>query len=291
MDPALAAVVAAHFDLPIASATPVVGLGDECEIWRTAGPGGFAVRVSPVWRSAADLEWVYGVAAVFAARVPGVQAPLRAVDGRSVVTWDGRPVSVWSWVAGAPLDRDSARARDQAAVLLARLHECAEELRVEGSRPRPVPRCERCDHWPDLRDPELDEMLDRWESDRSGRVPVHGDYYRRNLIWHGGAIAGLLDWDELRIDFPERELAWATWEFAKDRAGGDLVWRRAGRFLDVYEARRGRWVDRRWVVPLIREGLRVEVCRSRMARGGADDAYAASEVRAFRGLRGRDVGA
>jgi hypothetical protein len=93
MDAALAAVVAEHFDLQIVSATPVAGLGDECEIWKTVEPGGFAVRVSPRWRLAADLEWVYGVASVFAACVPGARAPVLGVDGRSVAVWDGRPVS------------------------------------------------------------------------------------------------------------------------------------------------------------------------------------------------------
>jgi hypothetical protein len=105
MDAALAAVVAEHFDLQIVSATPVVGLGDECEIWKTVEPVGFAVRVSPRWRSAADLEWVYGVASVFAACVPGARAPVLGVDGRSVAVWDGRPVSVWPWVPAAPPGR------------------------------------------------------------------------------------------------------------------------------------------------------------------------------------------
>ncbi|WP_035699889.1 phosphotransferase, partial [Glycomyces tenuis] len=165
----------------------------------------------------------------------------------------------------------------------------AEELNLGGRRPLPVPRCERCAHWEDLSDPALDAALLAWERRaRSKPLAVHGDFYRRNLICRDGAIAGLIDWDELRVDHPERELAWAAWELSKNPAGNAIMLERAGGFLDAYARTGRRRVDRADLVPLIREGLRVEICRNRTARGpGApDDDYTAAEARAFRDLRG-----
>jgi hypothetical protein len=101
----------------------------------------------------------------------------------------------------------------------------------------------------------------------------------------------LIDWDELRIDYPERELAWATWELSKNPAGDTLLHDRAHDFLDVYVHRSGRTVDRRTVIPLIRDGLRMEICRTRTARdpNAGDDDYTATQVRTFWELRGTSL--
>ncbi|SDD00492.1 phosphotransferase [Glycomyces harbinensis] len=288
-DASLTALLRERFALRVEAAAPVRGLGDECAIWRTTAPAGYAVRISPVRRSAADLEWVYRVAARFAAVVPEAVAPLRGTDGRAVAVWEGRPVAVWPWIAGDQLDREDRWARRAAAELLARLHAAASAIDPVGPRPDPVRRCAHCRHWSDLRDPALDADLAAWER-RTRAVPValHGDFYRRNLICAGGTIAGLLDWDELRVDYPERELAWAAWELSKNDAGDGLLAARAREFLDVYaRGAAGVW-DRRMIVPLIREGLRAEVCRNRTGRGPrlGDDPYTAAEVRAFGALRG-----
>jgi Ser/Thr protein kinase RdoA (MazF antagonist) len=288
-DASLKALLEERFGLRVAAASRVLGLGDECAVWRTEDPAGYAVRVNPVRRSAADLEWVYRVAARFAETVPEAVVPLRAADGRAVAVWEGRPVTVWPWIAGDQLDREQRWSRRAAAGLLARLHGAAAAIAPEGPRPEPVRRCERCRHWGDLRDPELDAALEVWKRrTRSVPVPLHGDFYRRNLMCADGAITGLLDWDELRVDLPERELAWAVWELSKTGAGDRLAVARARDFLDAYVSEARRAVDRRVIVPLIREGLRVEICRDRTGRGTGlgDDAYTAAEVRAFGLLRG-----
>src|SRR5690606_31171461 len=109
----------------------------------------------------------------------------------------------------------------------------------------------------------------------------------RNLIRRDGVVAGVLDWDELRVDLPERELAWATWELAKHPSGDAVVVGRVRDFLDAYAGAGRRTPAPADLVTLIREGLRAEICRNRSERGpGApDDDYTAAEVRAFRDLR------
>ena len=69
--------------------------------------------------------------------------------------------------------------------------------------------------------------------------------------------------------------------------GDALIVERARDFLDDYARSGGRAFDRSAVIPLIRGGLRVEICRSRTEPGApaADDDYTASEVRAFWNLR------
>jgi Ser/Thr protein kinase RdoA (MazF antagonist) len=41
---------------------------------------------------------------------------------------------------------------------------------------------------------------------------VHGDVYRGNVRVEGGAIVGVLDWEEARLDWLASELANAAWE-------------------------------------------------------------------------------
>lgn len=66
-----------------------------------------------------------------------------------------------------------------------------------------------------------------------------------------------------------------------------LLHGRACDFLDVFTGN-GLAVDRSTVIPLIRDGLRTEICRARTARGPntEDDGYAAAQVRAFWAVRG-----
>lgn len=280
-DDSLRALLADEFGLRIASADPVRGLGDECDIWRTREHGGLAIRASPAFRT--DLEWVHGLVGRFAAAVPEAVPPLRTRDGRTTADWHGRPVSVWHWIDGAHLDRDDPAARTRAADLLARLHLAAESL-PDAPRPNPPLRCTDCPHWPDLRDPVLDDALAAWRRTRGRPVPLHGDFYRRNLICADDAIRGLIDWDELRIDHPERELAWTVWELCKHPDGDTLRSAAAMSFLQAYEATTGRPFDRAFLVPLIREGLRAEICRHRTTGVAPEDTYAAAQVRAFHHL-------
>jgi homoserine kinase type II len=49
-------------------------------------------------------------------------------------------------------------------------------------------------------------------------APIHGDYYRQNLLTQGDQISGIIDWDECRADWLCFELAFALWEFCGQEA-------------------------------------------------------------------------
>jgi Ser/Thr protein kinase RdoA (MazF antagonist) len=73
----------------------------------------------------------------------------------------------------------------------------------------------------------------------SGRAlhfaPIHGDYYRRNLLVEGDAITAILDWDECQPEWLALELGRALWEFCKCKRRHSLhvTWARA--FLQAYQ--------------------------------------------------------
>jgi len=278
------------------AATPMVG-GDECLLWHVTTPRSLVVRAAPVWRSDAELRWAYEVAAALRTYVPEVVTP----ESPSIVRWRGRALTIWPYVPGRHLDRDRPGDRVAAARLLARLHRAALLVADPGTRPpsdpggpADWPRIATAD-WPrvatadDMADPELDETLASWRAGAGAvapRGPVHGDFYRRNILDCDGRLA-LLDWDEARIDALSVELAWSVWEFG--HSGSALDPARACGFLDEYRRAGGPPYDTGMIVPFIRERLRWEVARSRAAAAVGeyhDLAYEADEVRAFAKLRG-----
>lgn len=300
------------FGIRIDAATPIRG-GDECLLWHVMAPRSLVVRAAPVWRSDAELRWAYGVAAALRAYVPEVVTP----ESPSIVRWRGRALTIWPYVAGRHLDRDRPGDRAAAARLLARLHRAAPRVADPGTRPRSHPGGPA--DWPriaaadspgaapagppgaavagrpraatlaDMADSELDETLASWRSGAgisAPRGPVHGDFYRRNILECDGRLA-LLDWDEARTDAVSVELAWSVWEFGHSGSALDPV--RARGFLEEYRRAGGPPYDIGMVVPFIRDRLRWEVARSRVAAAVGeyhDLAYEADEVRAFAMLRG-----
>ncbi|HVG46318.1 MAG TPA: phosphotransferase [Longimicrobium sp.] len=207
---------------------------------------------------------------------------------------DSRPVALFPRVPGRTLDRDDPAERDEAARLLARLH-CVLPA-WPAARPRPLnPRTPALatarEAVVEPADPELDRFLAHRVADPSvRRVPLHGDFYRGNLLVDGGRLTGLIDWDDSRIGSLESELAWSTWELAQAPPPGDgLDPVRAARFLAVYRERGGpASPDPAVLVPLIRANLRRELreaARMRAAGAEVDDSYAARALRAFNALR------
>ena len=276
------------FGIQVDAATPILG-GDECLLWHVTAPRSLVVRAAPVWRSDVELRWAYGVAAALRAYVPEVVTP----ESPGIVRWRGRALTIWPYVPGRHLDRDRPADRAAAARLLARLHRAA--LLVVGPGPRPPSDPGGPADWPpiaavgDIVDPELDDILASWRIGAGAvapRGPVHGDFYRRNVLDCDGRLA-LLDWDEARIDAVSVELAWAAWEFG--HSGSALDPARAHGFLDAYRRAGGPPYDAGMIVPFIRDRLRWEVARSRSAAAVGeyhDLAYEADEVRAFAELRG-----
>jgi Phosphotransferase enzyme family len=316
LDDDLCHVLWSGFGIQVDAATPILG-GDECLLWHVTAPRSLVVRAAPVWRSDAELRWAYGVAAALRAYVPEAVTP----ESPGIARWRGRALTIWPYVPGRHLDRDRPDDRDAAARLLARLHRAA--LLVADPGPRPPSDPGGPADWPriteasrprsatagrlrvatagsprvatagDMSDPELDDTLASWRAGAGAvapRGPVHGDFYRRNVLDCDGRLA-LLDWDEVRIDAVSVELGWAVWEFG--HSGSALDPARAYGFLDEYRRAGGPPYDARMMVPFIRDRLRWEVARSRSAAvvGEYHDlAYEADEVRAFTKLHGVTLG-
>jgi Ser/Thr protein kinase RdoA (MazF antagonist) len=288
------------YGLVAARCVPLAG-GEACAVFRIETPEPLVVRLTPPGRGRADLAWAYAIAAQFARLVPEVVAPRPTRDGRLVVAAGDQALSVWPAVPGRHIDRDDPAGRAAAARLLAALHRAAGELPV-GCRPPPQPAPGNVDpraaavpdadrHGTDLsdvEDGELSAALRQWRSEPGWPAgPVHGDFYRANLLWHAGRITGLIDWDEVRVDRFAGELAWSTWEFAKAATGDRLLADRADDFLRTYERAGGPPYPAGMIIPLIRERLRIEIDRSRTAAatgGYFDPDYEAAEVRAFLAL-------
>lgn len=108
----------------------------------------------------------------------------------------------------------------------------------------------------------VDRDLDAWLSDfdrrHSNRQPLHGDFYAGNVLVRDGRIEGLLDWDEAFLGPPERELAWAAWEWSGGLSTADL--NAAESFVYFYSLAGGpaEPIDREAIRQLVRERLRWE---------------------------------
>jgi Ser/Thr protein kinase RdoA (MazF antagonist) len=232
--------LAESYGLRPTAADPVVGLGDEASVWRVDTEPRLIARVSPCSRDVDQLTEAYELAEALADRVPEVTAPVRTVDGAVVAGWEDRVVSVWPYIDGVFLDRHNRDQRTAAAGLLARLHRAGLDLlKVTGDR---LP---------------------------SGRGLVHGDFYSRNLLCRQDRIVGIIDWDDVRIERLDAELAWVTWELAKAPAGDALIDDRAIELVAAYVRAGGPARPGPDFIPLIRERLAGEL-------GGDDPEYDAS---------------
>lgn len=263
--------------------------GEESSAYRI---GDLVLRIGPRWRADDELERRYQLATALAATVPEVIAPLPTNAGTTVVRADGRPLSLWPFVAGSwGDDRDSGQ-RAQAARLLARLHRAAVNQdavdlpRVDqalAARGTPA----------DLVDTELDQWLTRFWATADGWQPIHGDFYAGNVLAMQGRIVAVLDWDELVLAPPLVELVWAAWEWGDGLLSFESGSTGATEFACEYLAAGGPApepsdVDFR---QLVRARLRMEVATDRArwsAEGGpdADDRkYQDRQLAAFEALR------
>jgi Ser/Thr protein kinase RdoA (MazF antagonist) len=288
MHPGLRAEVLHRYRLS-GAAEPLIGNGDECELWRVDASPPVVVRLSPPWRSVAGLAWTHRVARTLAVGNAEVICPLPGLDGTTIFAWRDRPVSVWPYVQGHTLNRDDANQRTAAAGLLARLHRSALSTSdLNDAPPAPIPPDARVRTLPD---PELDAELTRWHDGGARAEPravVHGDFYRRNILCRAGKIVGLIDWDDAHVDLLAAELAWATWELAKAPTGDMILIDRASCFIAAYQAADGPVTSTAMLVPLIRDHLRLEVALADAAGYSGhrvDENYRAAEIRGFQALR------
>lgn len=242
--------------------------------------GDVVVRVGPTWRTDDELRWTNEVALAAAEEVGEAVAPLLRPDGSTVVRIDDRPVSLWPFVAGSTIDDWDGDEDDQAADLLARVHRALARRPWPRKPESPAPTAPT----PDLEDRDLDTWLALFDRDHPATQALHGDFYPGNTLADGGRIVGLIDWDEALLGPPERELAWAAWEWGDGLDALDLS--AALEFVDVYRAAGGpaRRIREHDLRQLVRQRLRLEVACER-ARPSYDPEYEARQLRAFHALR------
>ena len=251
--------------------------GEESAAFRC---GDVAVRVGPTWRTDAEAEWANRIADRAADAVAEVVAPFVRRSGGTIVRIDDRPVSLWPFVPGARADDRDHDQRAQAADLLARVHRALRGVHVP---PRP-PSGLVLAPTPDLDDHDLDTWLALFDRDHPERQPLHGDYYGGNMLVADGRIVALLDWDEALVGPPERELAWAAWEWGDCLDTLDL--NPALAFVDAYVAAGGpaRRIGEHDLRQLVRQRLRWESAYAR-ANASLDVDYEGRTLRAYHRLR------
>jgi Ser/Thr protein kinase RdoA (MazF antagonist) len=188
--------------------------GEESAAFRV---GAQVVRIGPTWRTTAELEWCHTIALATAQEIPEVVPPLPHHAGATVIRVAGRPVSVWPYIEGSRVDDDDPCQRAQAAELLARLHQVFGSQRGRFG-PRPDGGGTVTTRAIQHGDSELHRWVRAFDAEARWTQPIHGDFYAGNLLARSGHIVALLDWDEAILSRPERELAWAAWEF------GDGLW-------------------------------------------------------------------
>lgn len=251
--------------------------GEESAAFRC---GDLVVRVGPTWRGDDELEWTNEVALAAADVVAEVVAPLLRPDGSTVVRIDDRPVTLWPYVEGTKADHRDEDVRLQAADLLARLHRALGRVTW---RPRP-PSGAPLAPTPDLDDHDLDTWLAIFDRDHPATMALHGDFCAGNVLVHDGRITAVVDWDEALLGPPERELAWAAWEWGDCLHTGDLG--PALAFVDAYRAAGGpaRRIGEHDLRQLVRQRLRWE-SGYRRAHAPFDLEYESLQLRAFHRLR------
>lgn len=292
ISPALIKELQQHYDLSFDDSGIKLTGGYECDVWRV---GDYVMRISPEWRSDAELNWTYGYVTELGKEIPEVVAPIKTKDDAYFFRFENRPVLVFPYVEGTPLDSDNPEHLRQSAELLARIHVAL--MRLSDGTTRPPSHPSAPTEEPIQDDPKYiqDDALDDWYNEfvQQEDLPMglmHGDYYRANILCDGNMIAGVIDWDGLHNGAIICEIAWSTWEHCHTEAGDNLDMHKALPFLMAYlqinDVMSGQLSAA--IVPLIRHHLRYEIRRSlAMEEAGEDwdNEYRQQEIRAFQNLR------
>ena len=147
-----------------------------------------------------------------------------------------RPMYILKYIEGAvevqPKDRGSFLR--QYATALARLHQTDVSSPQLQILPRLLPAAS-LDNRPlndKLREPEIRAILDSCPIPRTnGPVLCHGDLWPGNLLWRGGELVAIIDWEEALIEEP-------LWDLSICRL--DLHWlfgsQEAEEFTNLYQS-------------------------------------------------------
>jgi Ser/Thr protein kinase RdoA (MazF antagonist) len=290
-------LIARDYGLHVGASAALDG-GDEAIAWRAEAEPAVLIHQSPTWRTADELSWVHELLVRLTPVFPAV-APLPTRSGRTFVWHGSALITLYPWVEGTHVNRHDRTQREASAAMLARLHRVLLATSMPA-RPSPSPDAPWMARAPTEPIELVDPQLDRWHADLEDRPEfirglVHGDYYRRNLLWSGGRIAAVVDWHEARHGLLIAEVAGAAWEFGKDDSSKTLDAALSQAFLDRYRSAGGpaEVGNAELIVPLIRWRLREEARLSLALAGrGLPDVhrpYREAITAAFTGLRGRSL--
>ncbi len=297
MTPVLCSAIASQYHLALHPVRQLSG-GEESEVWLTISDDGpFVVRINPPRRSLAQLIWTHQLMLSLRPLLPTVIAPLRAIDGSTLFLYDEHPIALFPFVEGHHLDREQPSQRLAAAQILAHLHSAMQT--VVAASHHITRHVVQVSHLPRIEDPHFlkDPELDAWNVALMQQPasytcgPIHGDYYRRNLLVRDGKIAALLDWDDAHTDFLMQEVAWSAWEFCKASSRDNWHPERVRAYLQAYRDAGGPCKEEEYaaLMPFIRWRLREEI-RYHLAEeaAGQDGAheYVGEILRAFQRFRG-----
>ena len=283
-----------RYDIQLTSDWQPIINGDECRIWRVDTPQQpVIVRVSPAWRTVAELQWVHHLTQHCAATIAEVVAPITARNGTTLFIHEEHPVCLFPFVEGEDLDTNDSDLCVSAARLLARIHQTSATW---NSTPRPASKATAPQPLPPERYPNVfvDAELDRWHESLDGLIigAIHGDYYCRNILCDAGRIQGVIDWDETQIAPLMAEVGWSAWEFSQVDSEDDLDDDKARAFLAAYFEANPPCApsEKAHAIAFMRWRLRDEAVRALAAAERGEDwdkEYTEQEMRAFQNLRGR----
>jgi Ser/Thr protein kinase RdoA (MazF antagonist) len=187
--------------------------------------GDFIVRVEHA--DPESVRWEHALLRFLAEEIDQVVDPLVALDGSTFFIDGGHVVSVFSFLDGEELRSHVALFRHELPMLLARVHRRAQAWPEADQRPG-VPSLQernwdRNDWWdwsvvekpPPL--VRAFEELREWVATAELRVcAIHGDFHTGNVIVRDGRVAGVVDWQYARRDWPAVELAGMVWDLCWD---------------------------------------------------------------------------
>jgi len=201
-----------------------VGAGRNNEHWYVGA--GLVLRRYGPFRSDAAIGYEHAIVGQLRERGWPVAVPIPSDAGRSVVVADGRRYSLFPRLAGRRGIPARPRQPKELGRLLGRLHRDLAAVAVAGppdTFPRILqmpadPAWQRLDA---LDDPVLTGLIRRKLAEvraaagpfAHGRLDgqlVHGDWHDGNILYQGGTVSGVLDFDFAHADLPLVDVAIAT---------------------------------------------------------------------------------
>lgn len=158
---------------------------------------------------------------------------------RYIETSTTAPYLVMEWVDGSTevAGGHLAGALDEMARFLVHLHSLdPSSLPLPDLEPIEDPRVAILTHLPST---AIGRMLEMWLASRrvdeqlDRRAVLHGDYWPGNVLWHGGRLVAVVDWEDAALGDPLADLATARLELLCSY-GTDAMERFTDRYLHLY---------------------------------------------------------